>query len=224
MNTMKKLFIFFMNIITIHFIHTAALIPKHVQAKTSYYATKASEKILGQTLTDKLQRHAATGIDWLNWHLKPIVHPTQKELKLHGLWYGFKSGTTRSLYGDDPLHEMYKQYQIIKKHLQKDDSYKNNINKEALEDFHKAYTDHYLTQDEESKKIIREKIFKTFNEIFLPTPEEKAKPINTEEIKNEHSASSSYERKAKELDVLLLRKEEEKHPTTRFIASEDHFK
>lgn len=35
---------------------------------------------------------------------------TPAEFRMHGLWYGFKSGTTRSLYGEDPAQSFHKYY------------------------------------------------------------------------------------------------------------------
>lgn len=126
---MKKLYIF-VTIMILHAVtYTAALIPPKISSKISKTTSNIAKKLLGEEKTAAISDYLIQGKYYWDLYCQSIIRPTEATLKKHSLWYGVKSGTTRSYTGEDPI-SMIEQYYIFMTN-----NWENNLTKENKQKF-----------------------------------------------------------------------------------------
>ncbi len=197
-----------------HVVQTAALIPPHVSTKLSKSTKVASEKIIGQPLTKKFTEYAQVGKNWWDKYWINFLRPTHNELKVHGLWYGLKSGTARSLYGQDPLKGITDYYAFLKNSWQETLSPTEFYTyQDVINNYNKAYA-HYLSyKDHATQKLAEIELFKATKKLFDAMHEQQQLKKNRDikiNFQNRPSYRYSYPLDRSEKQKRFFKEQEQK--------------
>lgn len=128
---MRNIFIFMlsMSIITHISLKPAALLSPRITTKASMLTSKTSQKILGEKNTKVLRNYFKISKYCWDLYWKKICNPNETELKQQALWYGIKSGTARSLTGEDPIKVINKYNETYQNHFSKKQKNNKFLNK-----------------------------------------------------------------------------------------------